>query len=72
VVASWRKAKSDLGFWRDLSLLGAALVAAQDTQGKPSLVWLARQRRHAKLATIVDAKPAPKRRVSKSDLPEIL
>lgn len=32
-------------FWRDLALLGAALVVSQDTAGRPSLAWRARDQR---------------------------
>ncbi|WP_446225836.1 DoxX family protein [Nocardia sp. IBHARD005] len=39
-----RKAAKRVGFLKDLGLLGGLMIAASDTEGKPSLGWRARRR----------------------------
>lgn len=49
-------ADDKLPFVRDLALLGAALIAAGDTQGKPNLSWLAAEKKRSVKATKKAAK----------------
>ncbi|MFC4125579.1 DoxX family membrane protein [Nocardia rhizosphaerae] len=42
-----RKAAKQVGFLKDLGLLGGLLIAAADTEGKPSLGWRGRRAVHS-------------------------
>ncbi len=49
-----RKAAKRVGFLKDLGLLGGLLIAAADTEGKPSLGWRGRRAVHS----LVDRSPS--------------
>lgn len=55
-----RKAEQQIHFLKNLGLLGGLLIAAADTEGKPSLAWQGRRaarRASARLADLTDSTP---------------
>ena len=68
VIAAQRRYKipTQLPFLREVALLGAAILATFDTQGKPAWSWVAAQRRQARIMALLDASEPVRKRTHQS------